>query len=79
VLIVSDQFSSEVVPVPELDTDIQSTYRGQDLIWRIYPLWDQGLMTDWLRWSILHEFPQNDEKLILWVRNDIFIDSQNNP
>lgn len=79
VLIVSDQFSSEVVPVPELDADIQSTYRGQDLIWRIYPLWDQGLMTDWLRWSILHEFPQNDEKLILWVRNDIFIDSQNNP
>lgn len=67
-LIASDQFSN---------TDIQSTYRGQDLSWRTSPLWDQGLLTDWLRWSILHEFPKNDEKLILWVRSDIFIDSQN--
>jgi len=68
VVIASDKFSS---------TEIESVYRGQDLSWRILPLWDQGLPTDWMRWSILHEFPYRDEKLILWVRSDVFIDLQN--
>lgn len=68
IVIASDQFSSD---------EIQSAYRGQDLSWRVFPIWDQGLISDWMRWSILHEFPKNDEKLILWVRSDIFVDSQN--
>ncbi len=68
VVIASDQFAS---------SDVESIYRGQDLSWRIYPLWNQGLMADWLKWSILHQFPSNDEKIILWIRSDVFIDSQN--
>jgi hypothetical protein len=68
VVIASDQFTS---------TDIESTYRGQDLSWRVYPLWNQGLMSDWFKWTILHVFPQRDEKIILWVRTDVFPDSQN--
>jgi hypothetical protein len=70
ILIASDQFSK-----PE----IESQYRGQDLIWRSYPAWNQALPADWLRWSLRHEFPSGDEKFILWVRSDIFVDSQNNP
>jgi hypothetical protein len=58
--------------------DLESAYRGQEFIWRTYPAWNQGLPADWLRWSILHEFPQGDEKIILWARSDVFIDSQNN-
>jgi len=69
IVIASDQFTTP---------DIQSNYRGQDLTWRVSPLWEQGLMSDWLQWSILHKFPQHDEKIILWVRSDVFIDSQNN-
>jgi hypothetical protein len=68
VVIASDQFSS---------TEIESTYRGQDLSWRVTPLWTQGLLTDWLKWSLMHEFPTRDEKIILWVRSDVFIDAQN--
>ena len=60
-------------------TSIETTYRGQDLTWRKYPAWNQGLPADWLRWSILHDFPSGDEKIILWARSDVFIDSQNNP
>jgi len=71
IVIASDQFSS---------ADIETAYRGQDIIWRTYPAWNQGLPADWLRWSILHEFPSiKDETIILWVRSDVFIDSQNNP
>jgi len=69
VVVATDQFSS---------TQIESVYRGQDFTWRVYPAWDQGLTADWLKWTIIHEFPKSEEKLILWVRSDIFIDSQNN-
>ena len=58
-------------------TAIASAYRGEDVSWRTAPLWDQGLMSDWLSWSILHGFPKDQEKLILWARSDVFIDSQN--
>ena len=67
-LIASDQV---------LSAEIESNYRGQDLSWSLSPMWDQGLFGDWMRWSILHEFPKSDEKIILWVRSDVFVDSQN--
>jgi hypothetical protein len=58
--------------------DLESAYRGQEFTWRTYPAWNQSLPADWLRWVILHEFPQVEEKIILWTRGDVFIDSQNN-
>jgi hypothetical protein len=70
IVIASTQFPS---------TSLETTYRGQDLTWRKYPGWNQGLLGDWLRWSILHDYPSGEENIILWVRNDVFIDSQNNP
>jgi hypothetical protein len=70
IIITSAQFTS---------ANIETAYRGQDLTWRKYPAWNQGILSDWLRWSFLHEFPSGDEKLILWVRSDVFIDWQNNP
>lgn len=68
-----------VVITPEKTTDAQlaAAYRGEMLNWRVYPAWEQGLPADWLRWSILHDFPTISEKLVLWVRTDVFIDSQN--
>jgi hypothetical protein len=58
--------------------EIESTYRGQEFTWRTVPAWNQSFPADWLRWTILHEFPQGHEKIILWTRSDVFIDSQNN-
>lgn len=68
-VIASEQFSQ-----PEFET----LYRGQDLSWRSYPFWDQGLASDWLNWSLMHQFPLGKEKILFWVRNDLFIDAQNN-
>jgi hypothetical protein len=68
-IISSNQFSQP---------DIESTYRGQEFTWRTYPDWNQASPVDWLRWSILHEFPQGNERIILWARSDVFIDFQNN-
>ncbi len=67
-VIASDQLSA-----PQLN----SAYRGQDFSWRNYPGWNTNLPSDWLRWIILHETPEGQEKIILWTRSDIFPDSQN--
>ena len=58
-------------------SDIAKSYRGQNISWLVAPMWDQGLVADWLRWSILHDFPKGEEKIILWTRSDVFIDTQN--
>ncbi len=56
---------------------LQSAYRGQDVLWRTYPGWEQASGADWLRWIITHDMPSGRENLILWARTDIFPDYQN--
>ncbi|MDD2923170.1 MAG: hypothetical protein PHQ36_12865, partial [Anaerolineales bacterium] len=53
---------------------LASAYRGQDFIWRQTPSWSTTLPQDWLRWIVLREMPQNGESVILWARDDMFID-----
>ncbi len=54
---------------------LADSYRGQDFIWRKNPDW--LLMNNWSKWLILREVPMSYEKIILWARNDLFFDSQN--
>ncbi len=54
---------------------LSSAYRGQDFIWRQTPLWNVSLMQDWIRWAALRNMPQTSETIILWARDDLFIDS----
>jgi hypothetical protein len=58
---------------------LTSAYRGQEFTWRTDPAWNTMLPSDWLRWTILQDPPGNPEKIILWTRADVFIDSQNSP
>jgi len=54
---------------------LSSTYRGQDFTWRRTPLWNSALQQDWVRWMALREMPQTDEPIILWARDDLFLNS----
>ena len=66
-----------IVPGDAANPELQAGYRGQDFIWRTEPLWDQLSPPDWLRWALRHTALEGQETLILWVRSDLFIDSQN--
>ncbi len=68
-----------ITPVNYPTLELEAGYRGTDLVWRRYASWEAALPIDWLRWFALRELPQVDEQVILWVRTDIFVDSQNNP
>ncbi len=57
--------------------ELQANYRGQDFIWRAQAYWDEFQAADWLRWIFHHQATEGQEAFILWVRGDLFIDSQN--
>jgi hypothetical protein len=57
------------------DPALSSAYRGQDFAWRQTPLWNVTLTQDWIRWVSLREMPQDGETIILWARDDLFLDS----
>ena len=57
------------------DPALASAYRGQDFAWRQTPLWNSALPQDWIRWVSLREMPKSGETIILWARDDLFLDS----
>ncbi|MCP4142504.1 MAG: hypothetical protein GY755_19875 [Chloroflexi bacterium] len=54
---------------------LAASYRGQDFTWRTSPDWLR--MNSWAKWMVLREIPKQSEEIILWARNDLFFDSQN--
>lgn len=66
-----------VVTPLQNDPALSSTYRGQDFTWRKTFLWNETLPQDWIRWVTLREIPQTGESIILWARDDLFLNSSN--
>jgi hypothetical protein len=57
------------------DPALSSAYRGQDFTWQQTPLWDVAVWQDWIRWIALRDMAQTGETIILWARDDLFLDS----
>lgn len=64
-----------VITPYEVDPSLASAYRGQDFIWRQTPAFETAEFRAWLRWIVTREMPQNGETIILWARDDLFLDS----
>ncbi len=64
-----------ITPAQE-GADLSATYRGQGLVWRQVPLWEQASFADWARWLALRQMPSSAETVLLWVRQDLFLDSR---
>jgi hypothetical protein len=68
--------SPELVITPPQDSlGLAAAYRGQDFVWRQTPIWD-SIPSYFLRFFLYHELPTSSETLVLWVRSDLFIDSE---
>jgi hypothetical protein len=50
----------------------QDMYRGQEFGWWDSPGWAGALPTNWARWLTAREAPILTEKIVLWVRLDLF-------
>jgi hypothetical protein len=65
-IVISGQSESLNLPV---------AYRGQDFTWRRGPLWEIAGTYEWIKWSVFRDMPYDDETVIVWVRNDLFVDA----
>jgi hypothetical protein len=57
------------------DINLPIAYRGQDFTWRREPIWELAGIYEWIKWSVFRDMPYENETVILWVRNDLFIDT----
>ncbi|MGE5072564.1 MAG: hypothetical protein ACM3MF_03980 [Anaerolineae bacterium] len=64
-----------LIAVGQNNPQLAAGYRGQEFVWRQDPMWDQTTVFDWFRWLGFHQVVQEPQKVILWVRTDLFIDS----
>jgi hypothetical protein len=68
-----------VITTLEIDPALAASYRGQDFTWRQTPVWDTSDLQAWIHWIVLREIPQNYETIILWARDDLFLDAATFP
>lgn len=68
---------SPSIIVSSVDTMIQTQnlYRGQMIVWAIQPDFSQAKWQDWVKWFYNRQFPQKKTNILLWVRNDLFKDT----
>ncbi len=55
--------------------DLPIAYRGQDFTWQRQPFWDAVGTYEWIKWSVFREMPYDSEIVVVWVRSDLFIDT----
>lgn len=58
----------------EMDPVLVAGYRGQDFQWRQTPLWGSAASSMWQRWFVLRDMPQSADTILLWARDDLFLD-----
>jgi len=58
----------------EMNPTLVAGYRGQDFLWRQTPNWGGAGSASLMRWVALREMPQLSETIILWARDDLFLD-----
>jgi len=64
-----------VISTQTEDINLPIAYRGQDFTWRREPYWEIAGIYEWIKWTVFRELPYESETVIVWVRNDLFIDT----
>jgi hypothetical protein len=68
-----------VLTVDRNDPGLAARYRGEAFALRRTPLWEQTGLSQWVDWLSFHQVPQQTETVILWVRNDLFLNAKATP
>jgi hypothetical protein len=67
--------SPPILITPFMDNPgLSAPYRGQDFTWNQAPVWNGALPGAWLKWAIIREMPQEYHTIMLWARDDLFLD-----
>ncbi len=63
-----------ITPAENLSLSVK--YRGESLVLHETPGWNKATSSDWLKWFIYRQMPLLQDNVILWVRSDLMLDSQ---
>ncbi len=66
-----------LIITPSGDLSLSVKYRGEPLVLHETGAWDKASASDLLKWFIYRQLPLQQDSVILWVRSDLMIDSQN--
>jgi hypothetical protein len=54
------------------EPSLAQQYRGQDFVWRVYPVWQGVFPPDFINWLAFRQAPLAQDQIILWARTDVF-------
>lgn len=66
----------ELIITPSGNLSLTAKYRGEPLVLHEAPDWAKASPAIWLKWFIYRQTPLLREDVILWVRSDLVLDSQ---
>ena len=65
-----------LIITPSGNLSLSVKYRGEPLVLHQSGNWDKVSSADLLRWFIYRQLPVQQDNIILWVRSDLMVDSQ---
>jgi hypothetical protein len=74
--VLASDASPALIITPSGNLSLTAKYRGEPLVLHETGAWDQASTSDLLKWFIYRQLPLQQDNVILWVRSDLMIDSQ---
>ncbi len=71
-----DQPPAMIITPAGFEPNFPMAYRGEEFRWRQTPVWENAGMIGWTKWLVTRELATQAENIVLWVRTDVLIDSQ---
>ncbi len=68
----------ELIITPSGNLSLSAKYRGEPLVLHESADWRKASSADWLKWFMYRQMPLLRDNVILWVRSDLMLDSQDN-
>lgn len=66
----------EIIITPSGNLSLVAKYRGEALVLHETVTWSKVSSADWLKWFVYRQMPLQRDNVILWVRSDLMLDSQ---
>jgi hypothetical protein len=76
VSVLAPDATPELIVTPSGDLSLSAKYRGEPLVMHEAADWDKASSAEWLKWFIYRQMPLQRDNVILWVRSDLMLDSQ---
>jgi hypothetical protein len=74
--VLAPDATPELIVSPSGDLSLSAKYRGEPLVMHEVADWDKASSAEWLKWFIYRQMPLQHDNVILWVRSDLMLDSQ---